>query len=230
MGVFLMFSNSCKNASNNNDSHTNAGTVTDVDGNVYHTVTIGTQVWMLENLKTTKYNDSNSIQLITDNAEWNKLSAPGYCWYNNDSANKNIYGALYNWVTVNSGKLAPKGWHIPTDAEWTILTTFLSSTYFAGGKMKSTGNIEAGTGLWYTPNSGATNESGFTAVPAGYRSSNGLFYVIGRSGFWWSSSERSDERSLIGYAWYRYLGFSNRYAYRGVFKKDAGFSVRCIRD
>jgi uncharacterized protein (TIGR02145 family) len=102
-----------------------AQTVKDIDGNVYKTVTIGKQVWMAENLKTAKYNDGKTIPLVTDNTEWSNLSAPAYCWYNNDIANKEVYGALYNWYTVNTNKVCPKGWHIPIDAEWTTLTTYL---------------------------------------------------------------------------------------------------------
>ena len=108
--------------------------VVDIDGNVYHTVTIGTQVWMVENLKTTKYNDGTAIPLVTDNTAWGALTTPGYCWYNNDSATyKNTYGALYNWYAVNTGKLAPTGWHVPTDSEWTVLTTYLGGQSVAGG-------------------------------------------------------------------------------------------------
>ena len=124
------------------------GTVTDIDGNVYHTVTIGTQTWMVENLKTTKYNDGTAIPLVTDSTAWLNLTTPGYCWYNNDAATyKNTYGALYNWFTVNTSKLAPSGWHVPTDAEWTTLITYLGGETVAGGQMKSTGTIELGTGL-----------------------------------------------------------------------------------
>jgi uncharacterized protein (TIGR02145 family) len=100
--------------------------VTDKDGNVYHTVTIGTQTWMVENLKTTKYNDGTAIPFITDNSAWANLTTPGYCWYNNDSTTyKNMYGALYNWYAVSTGNLAPKGWHVATDAEWTTLQNYL---------------------------------------------------------------------------------------------------------
>lgn len=164
-----------------------SGTVTDSDGNVYNTVTIGTQVWMAENLRTTKYKDNTAIPLVTDNTAWTNLSTPGYCWYNNDAAtNKSTYGALYNWYTVNTGKLCPTGWHVPTDAEWSTLTTCLGGVGVAGGKLK-----EAGTSHWMSPNVGATNETGFTALPSGYRYAGGTFEYNGLGGWWWSSTESS---------------------------------------
>ena len=144
-------------------------TVTDIDSNVYHTVTIGTQVWMVENLKTTRYNDGQEIPLVTDTVSWENLTSPGYSWFNNDTVFKKSYGALYNWYTVNTGKLAPAGWHVPTLTEWNTLAAFLGGNTTAGGKMKSTGTIESDTGLWYSPNTNATNSSGFTAIPGGYR-------------------------------------------------------------
>ena len=202
------------------------GTVTDIDGNVYHTVTIGTQTWMVENLKTTKYNDGTAIPLETDDTAWANLTTPGYCWYNNDAATyKNTYGALYNWFTVNTSKLAPSGWHVPTDAEWTTLTTYLGGETVAGGKMKSTGTIGSGTGLWDDPNTGATNESGFTAVPAGCRGYNSTFVSVGLYGFWWSSTEGS-----TNFAWYRFLSYDTSSAGGNYGKKTYGFSVRCVRN
>jgi len=229
--ILLLFSSalfilsSCSKKTDDNPEPT-PGTVTDIDGNVYHTVTIGTQVWMVENLKTTKYNDGSSIPLVTDSLGWLNMSTPGYCWYHNDAAAyKNPYGALYNWYAVNTGKLAPTGWHVPTDAEWTILVTYLGGEQLAGGKMKTTGTLEAGTGLWQDPNAGATNESGFTAVPAGGRGNLGPFYYVGGNSAWWSSSVVNES-----IAWYRYLG----YGYSGIFRyydtKNDGFSVRCLRD
>jgi uncharacterized protein (TIGR02145 family) len=224
IGVLLMITGSCKKKDDNNTP--TPVTVTDKDGNVYHTVTIGTQVWMVENLKTTKYNDGTPIPLETDNIAWSKLTTPGYCWYANDAATyKTTYGALYNWYAVNTGKLAPTGWHVPTDAEWTTLTAYLGGEIFAGGKMKSTGTIEAGTGLWYSPNVGATNESGFTAVPAGERDGSGTFNPIGYYGTWWSSSE-----GFTDYAWYRRMFYDGSSASRFYYNMNYGFSVRCLRD
>jgi uncharacterized protein (TIGR02145 family) len=164
--------------------------------------------------------------LVTDSTAWLNLTTPGYCWYNNDAATyKNTYGALYNWFTVNTSKLAPSGWHVPTDAEWTILTIYLGGDTVAGGKMKSTGTIELGTGLWYSPNTGATNESGFTAVPAGYRSSYGTFNLVGLNGYWWSSSEYNTTN-----VWCRRLSSDFSDVYRYDDREFLGFSVRCIRD
>jgi uncharacterized protein (TIGR02145 family) len=146
--------------------------------------------------------------------------APGYCWYNNDATTFNsTYGALYNWYSVNTAKLCPTGWHVPSDAEWTTLTTFLGGESVAGGKLK-----EIGTSHWLSPNTGATNETGFTAIPGGYRNNGGTFGGIGRDGYLWSSSMVSS--SL---AWYRYLGNTGSSVFRNNDGK-VGFSVRCLRD
>jgi uncharacterized protein (TIGR02145 family) len=194
--------------------------VTDIDGNVYHTVTIGTQVWMVENLKTTRYNDGTAIPLVTDSTEWNNLTTPGYCWYNDDAVTyKSTYGALYNWYAVSTGKLSPAGWHVPTDTDWTMLTTYLGGPAVAGGKLK-----ESGLTHWMTPNTGATNSSGFTALPGGYRYDHDTFY-IGYYGYWWSSTEYN-----AADAWFRMLHCSIVEVNRLSNNKSAGFSVRCVRD
>ena len=197
---------------------------TDADNNHYAIVQIGDQTWMAENLNVGVRIDGNQEQ--TNNSIIEK-----YC--NNDlESNCNIYGGLYQWnemmqfvTTAGVKGICPTGWHIPKDSEWTTATTFLGGESVAGGKMKSTGTIEAGTGLWYSPNTGATNESGFTAVSAGTRSSDGTFGGIGYGGVWWSSSVGS-----ISNAWYRTMG----YAYSDVGTGDGsgynGFSVRCLRD
>lgn len=159
---------SCKKDSDNNDDN---NSIIDIEGNVYQTVIIGTQVWMAENLRTTKYNDGSSIPLVTEAAAWDDLNSPGYCWYDNDSINyKDTYGALYNWNAINTGKLAPVGWHVATDADWTTLTTYLGGDSIAGGKLK-----EQGTSHWAIPNTGASNTSGFTGLPAGFRNPAGIF-------------------------------------------------------
>jgi uncharacterized protein (TIGR02145 family) len=198
------------------------GTVTDIDGNIYHTVTIGTQIWMLENLKVTKYNNGTSIPLVTADNSWSSLTTSGYCWYNNDYAsNGSVYGALYNWYAVNTGNLCPTGWHVPTDTELTTLTNYLGGISVTGGKLK-----ETGTTHWNTPNSDATNTSGFTGLPGGYRSgSSGIFGNIGRFGNWWSSTEANSVSSLdMGLAYND--GILGRY---GDIKK-IGYSVRCIKN
>jgi uncharacterized protein (TIGR02145 family) len=198
-----------------------AGQFSDIDGNVYNTVTIGTQEWMKENLKTTKYNDGTDIPLVTDNTAWINLSTPGYCWYNNDAATyKASYGAMYNWYAVNTGKLCPTGWHVPTDAEWETLSTYLGGWEIVGGKLK-----ETGTAHWTSPNNGATNETGFTALPGGYRANGGLFDHIGLNGSWWSSTE--DDAFL---AWVHGMGYDGSWGSRFTNTKVNGFSVRCIKD
>jgi uncharacterized protein (TIGR02145 family) len=197
-----------------------ANTVTDIDGNVYHTVAIGTQVWMAENLKTTRYNDGTSIPLVTDSAAWTNLTTPGYCWYNDSASYGNTYGALYNWYAVNTGKLAPAGWHVPSDSEWTVLVTFLGGDSVAGGKLKDTG-----TAYWQSPNTGATNEVGFSALPGGCRGLNGTFYYVGYNGYWWSAAAYDPANSWRRHMWYDYASLS-----RGYNDDRSGFSVRCIRD
>ena len=159
-------------------------TVTDVDRNVYHPVRIGTQIWMVENLRTTRFNDGTTIPLVTDSTAWNSLTAPGYCWFSNDSATYGItYGALYNWYAVNTSKLAPTGWHVPTDSEWEVLVNYLDGDSVAGGALKSTS-----TTYWKNGNDGATNSTGFSALPGGYRDSIGTFSNIHNCGYWWASS------------------------------------------
>jgi uncharacterized protein (TIGR02145 family) len=194
----------------------------DIDGNVYKTVTIGTQVWMAENLRTTKYNDGTAIPLVTENKAWAALSTPAYCWYKNDArTNKNTFGALYNWYTIYTNKLCPKNWHVSTNEEWVTLTTFLGGDSIAGGKLK-----EAGAVHWESPNTGATNESGFTALPGGYRYIFGAFYLGGYNGIWWSATE-SDASN----AWSRFMGYYDSIvASSRNFSKRFGYSVRCLRN
>ena len=169
---------------------------TDGEGNNYPVIQIGTgksapQYWMATNLKSTKFNDGTVIPLVSDNTAWSKLNTYGYCWYNNDISNKATYGALYNWYTVNTGKLCPTGWHAPTLDEWKTLTDFLGGSNAAGGKLK-----ETGTTHWISPNKGATNEIGFTALPGGYRSSNGTFYYMGSYCKLWLSTKSDDTNSF----------------------------------
>ncbi len=198
-------------------------TVNDIDGNVYHTLTIGTQVWMVENLRTTKNNDGTAIPNVTEASGWAALSTPAFCWYNDDEARyKNVYGALYNWYAVNTGKLCPKGWHVPVDAEWTTLVNFLGGDSLSGGKLK-----ETRTTHWSSPNTGADNSSGFSALPGGCRDDAGLFWVVGRYGYWWSATKVNATS-----AWYWYLGYSDsRVTRRNDDNGEVyGFSVRCIKD
>ncbi len=199
---------------------TYTGTVTDIDGNNYYTVTIGTQIWMAEDLKTTKLNDGTDIPLVSDEAAWSSLNTQGYCWYDNNADNKSVYGALYNGFTVSTGKMCPTGWHVPAETEWTTVITFLGGQDIAGDKLR-----ESGTTHWISPNDGATNESGFTALPGGNREDTGRFYWIGTSGAWYSSTEQA-LMSLFAHALENdYTGVSNF-----PVSKGAGFSVRCVKD
>ena len=199
--------------------------ITDAENNTYKTVTIGTQQWMAENLKVTKYNDGTAIPNITDNTQWSNLTTGAWSYYNNDVANNAKYGKLYNWYavspTTNGNKnVCPTGWHVPTDAEWTVLTNYLGGETVAGGKMK-----EVGTTSWNSPNIDATNTSLFTGLPGGYRDGSGNYGNVGGIGDWWSSTEYDTY-----FAWARYLGYSDGDAYRDNYDKRDGFSVRCLRD
>jgi uncharacterized protein (TIGR02145 family) len=200
-------------------------TVTDIDGNVYHTVTIGTQVWMVENLKTTKYRNGVAIGTTTPaTLSISSESMPKYQWaYGGNESNVATYGRLYTWNAVNdSRKIAPTGWHVPTDAEWTILVNYLGGETVAGGKLK-----EACSTHWNSPNVGTTNETGFTALAGGERWEDGTFYGIGGLyGYWWSSTENSP--SYIA-AWYRSIG-PNRDMSRFDNNWSRGYSVRCVKD
>jgi uncharacterized protein (TIGR02145 family)/uncharacterized repeat protein (TIGR02543 family) len=195
--------------------------ITDIDGNIYTEVKIGTQIWMVENLKTTRYYDGSLIPLKADSAAWVNLSTPGYCWYNNDSTTyKSDYGALYNWYTVNTGKLAPAGWHVATDAEWTTLVTYLGGVDIAGNKLKEAGLIH-----WATPNNGSTNTSGFFALPGGARSDYGSYFMIGSGGNWWLPIEYSAKIAFGVFMGEDYSGVD-----RQPSDKRYGFSIRCIKD
>ncbi len=212
-------------------------TITDYDGNVYNIVTIGTQTWMAANLKTTHFADGTAIPLTTGNNNWDTLTAysKAYCWYDDDSAaNANTYGALYTWPAAMNGAasssaspsgiqgVCPTGWHLPSDAEWTTLTDYLGGKDVAGGKLKETDTIH-----WHSPNEGATNESGFTALPGGYRTYLGAFCCIGGCGGWWSSTE---DGKHLQHAWYLSLDSNYSNVYRGFIYERNGDYVRCLRD
>ncbi|HUV29537.1 MAG TPA: fibrobacter succinogenes major paralogous domain-containing protein [Acidobacteriota bacterium] len=210
-----------------------SGTVTDIDGNVYQTVTIGTQVWMAENLKVTHYRNGDQIPNVTDGSTWSGLSTGAYCEYDNNPVNVATYGRLYNWYAVDDSRnIAPAGWHVPTDEEWKQLEMYLGMSQAEadafgwrgtdeGDKLK-----EAGTSHWISPNAGATNESGFTALPGGYRSWNGTFSNLGSSAYIWSSTEYS-----FSYAWTRGLNYGGSQVLRNVnYSRHHGFSVRFVRD
>ena len=211
------------------------GTVTDIDGNVYNTVIIGDHEWMVENLKVTHYRNGDEIPTGYSNSDWTGLIVGAYSVYdaNDDSASQatcdgdcaEVYGNLYNWYAVNDDReVCPTGWHVPSDAAWTELENYLGDSN--GGKLKATGTIENGTGLWYDPNTGATNETEFTALPHGYRSySTGNYYFMGYYGGFWSSTAKD---SII--SWDRDLIYSDSIVLRLGGNKGVGTSVRCIMD
>ena len=204
------------------------GEVKDIEGNTYKTIKIGTQTWMAENLRTTKYRNGIPIQNITNNAKWEKDETGAWCYYENDESNNKPYGKLYNWYAVkNSNQICPKGWHVPTDEEWTTLINYLdpeadggAEDNTAGGKMK-----KAGMQYWKSPNKGATNSSSFSGVPGGSRYYNGPSNGMGEYGVWWSSTQYSSSN-----VWTRDLFNYKDNVSRPNFSKSAGFSVRCVRD
>jgi len=205
------------------------GTMTDQDSNVYKTITIGTQTWMAENLRTTKFRDGTEMPNICYGL-WNLSKNNAYCSYNNttDAVSIATYGRLYNWYTVtNSHNIAPEGWHIPTDAEWTTLITYLGGESVAGGKMK-----ETGTTHWIAPNTDATNESGFTGLPTGARDSGGsdpepFFNFMGACGYYWSSTEPGPDYAVGDFC---RLCNDNAAVYRYDNSKAEGFAVRLVKD
>lgn len=197
------------------------GSMTDQEGNTYKTLPIGTQTWMVRNLKTTKYNDGTLIPIVTDVDAWDNLSTPACCWQNNDPTRKVTYGVLYNWYAVNTGKLCPAGWHVPGDVEWTQLTDYLGGENIAGGKLK-----ESGYSHWYSPNTGATNETNFKALPGGDRldGPNALFGNLGEKGGWWTTA------SSDGFAVSRLMYDHTNYVQKTFYPKKSGLSVRCLRN
>jgi uncharacterized protein (TIGR02145 family) len=208
--------------------------INDVEGNSYKTVTIGTQTWMAENLKVSKYNDGTDIPNITDKVEWQNNTTGAWSYFYNTANNNAKFGKLYNWYALSKAtngnkNVCPEGWHVPSDAEWTVITDYLGGNLVAGGKMK-----EVGIKNWDSPNIEATNVSLFTALPGGTRDSNGYFSPVtslydyspmGIIGSWWSSSE-----SNANNARYLYLGSVSQSSYRNNDNKKKGFSVRCLRD
>jgi uncharacterized protein (TIGR02145 family) len=224
--IYRVYSN---NEGGKSPVYSNELTLT-ITASKFPSITIGTQTWKTKNLDVATYSDGTPIPQVTDPTQWTNLTTGAWCYYNNDSVNGATYGKLYNWYAVAgihdtdpntpNKKLAPTGYHIPSDVEWTTLTNYLGGESVAGGKMKSTG-----TSLWNTPNTDATNSSGFTGLPGGYRDYNGTFSAIGVYGSWWGSTEY-----YTTYAWSRFLYYNDGSANRGRSLKTFGFSVRCLRD
>ena len=184
-------------------------------------ITIGTQKWMGKNLDVVTYRNGDTIPQVTDAIKWGRLTTGAWCYYNNDAANGIKYGKLYNWYAVNDSRgLAPIGWHMPSDAEWTTISTLLGGEVLAGGKLK-----ELGTLNWQTPNKLATNDVGFSALPGGVRDGSGIFLSIGNDGAWWSATQ--DKSNFV---WVRFLTYSTGNLYRFSNSMTNGFSVRCLRD
>ncbi len=192
--------------------------VTDKDGNTYKIVTISKQIWMAENLNVEYYRNGDPIPQVQDKDEWDNLTTGAWCYYDNNSGNGITYGKLYNWYAVNDSRgLAPDGWHVPTNDEWTTLTTFLGGAETAGEKMKTTsGWDEGGNG---------TNKSGFTAIPGGYRNHEGYFINIGKNALFWTATEFNSTN-----VWFRNVIGSIPDVYAPNYAKDFGLSVRCIKD
>jgi uncharacterized protein (TIGR02145 family) len=196
------------------------------NGTATPVLTICCQSWMTKNLDVATYRNGDSIPKVTDGAAWAALTTGAYCYYDNDSTTyAATYGKLYNWYAVNDPRgLAPKGWHVPTDFEWTTLENCLGGANVAGGAMKEPGTIH-----WTGPNTGATNISGWAGLPGGYRVINGsfnqFFYHVGEYGFWWSSTEINTSS-----AWSRNVFYNYGNIYRGDNIKHFGISVRCLRD
>ncbi len=204
----------------------NYGTLADIDGNIYKTILIGSQLWMAENLKTTKYNDGVDIPQVIQQTEWNNLTVPGFCYYLNDpDTYKNTYGALYNYYTMNTGKLCPDGWHVPSDNEWSVLTSFLGGDSVSGAKLMETDTIH-----WVYSSSHITNSSGFTALPGGWRFPSGDFSEMGYEGYFWSSTAYYDPIADFYGVWMRNFYSNSEAIGRGYNHKSIGYSIRCVKD
>ena len=210
---------------NGGQTYTQGIPVTDIDGNTYPTIISDCgQTWTAKNLNVSKYRNGDVIPQVADFTQWQNLTTGAYCWYNNDSSNYWQYGKLYNWYALNDPRgLTPQGWHIPNKNEWTLLQTCLGGDQLAGGAMK-----EIGTAHWYSPNTGATNSSGFTALAGGIRSSILNFIQFGQTSHWWSSTETIPSFFASGF----YLNYSQASSFiddEGESEND-GYSIRCVKD
>jgi len=221
IGLFFFLQYGCKkeSSSSSTTSNSNGGPdVTDIDGNVYHSVVIGKQTWMSSNLKTTHYRNGVAIPNVSDSTQWANDTTAAYCNSYNSTDSANIYGRLYNWyAAASANNLAPTGWHVASDSEWTVLTTYLGNN--SGGQLKITG-----TRYWNYPNTSATNSTGFSALGAGDRSNVSVFHQLGIYGFWWTSSQSG------GYGIDRIITNTSGGVYSIDYPKNIGFSVRCVKD
>jgi uncharacterized protein (TIGR02145 family) len=210
------------------------GTLIDIDGNTYASIKIGTQTWMAQDLKVSRYNNGDPVINVSDGVAWSNLKSGAYAYYNNDSTLKDIlspsksyYGKWYNWyAVVDNRKLCPVGWHVPSNNEWTTLINFLGGQFSAGGKVRSVNS------LWKSPNLGADNQSGFSSLPGGLRVESGIFSGMGSFVFYWSSTEISSSSAATVLTTYavRELLFGNYSDLSPGYFKARGQSVRCIKD
>ena len=204
--ILLLFSLSVFTSSETNGQKSSS-IVTDIEGNKYKTIVIGNQVWMTENLKTKKLNDGTLIPNISDMTEWVRTTKPAFSWYENDISNKSIYGGLYNWQAVNTGKLCPEGWRVPSDTDWTALFEYLGGTEIAFTKLDKIDFSPVYNGYRY-----------------GYYWGSGIFYEKGINGYWWTSTKATDT-----HIWSRTISIKNRKIYRSYFTSNNGFSIRCVK-
>lgn len=215
-------------------------TVTDIDGNIYKTIKIGDQVWMAENLKVTHYRNGEVIPKVTDPGHWRFISTGAYCEYDNDSTNVDVYGRLYNWYTINdTNNIAPEGWHVPTDEEWKQLEMYLGMSQESADSTGNRGTDEGGqlkkedTIYWNSPNTGATNSSGFSAIPGGSRIWNPIvippadyYGSLEYAAYFWSATENGSDMALV-----RRFSYSDSRVRRiNNNGKTSGLSVRCVKD
>ncbi len=206
-----------------NNPNPNTGTVTDIDGNSYLTVKIGDQWWMAENLKVTKYRNGDPIPEIADDSLWMWGNIGGYCHVENNPSLTSTYGFLYNGFAVHDPRnIAPEGWHVPSDSEWQVLQDYLGATN-AGGKTKTTGTTH-----WNSPNLGATNESGFSALPAGVRPPAGVFTNRGEIAFFWTTTQAIPPPLVSNYL--RGMGYAETTFRNQAWPWQGGLSLRCIKD
>jgi uncharacterized protein (TIGR02145 family) len=230
--AIILITDSCKKSEDNTNIAPPSETVTDLDGNVYNTIKIGSQVWLQENLSVTHYRNGDPVPFIIDNNQWLAADSGAYSNYNNDAALVSFYGRLYNWYAVNDSRLlSPVGWHIPTDNEWKILELYLGMTTnqadsvfyrgtTEGGKLK-----ESGTVHWTAPNTGATNSTGFNGLPGGYRSNT--FLDKSTNGYWWTSSKASFDQAI-----FRSISYDKSGIVRSTYhmNETLGLSIRCVKD
>lgn len=200
--------------------NTENGSLSDINGNVYNVVKIGNQWWMVDNLVTNRYNDGECIPYVSDSLTWAQLVSPGYCFYDNDENTNRAYGALYNWYTVNTQKLCPVDWKVPSDADWTELTDYLGGLSIAGGPLKEVGNEH-----WEAPNAEATNLTGFSALAIGGRNASSEFWLKGQVANFWSSTMGQTDKAMS-----RNLHYNSALIDRMETYKVSGISVRCMKN